>query len=374
MGKNNQSSGYVAVGNDDLSLVAPSTTSVINASLDDNTPVGPLMVSFLCPPDTHPLHKSAHKEIVSEVEYRKILALSKLRRQVKNIELPPPISPSLVRDIAFYGAAHLLSQYKKAKAISGNNKNDLMPNISPILYTYLSNDELDQYRVEIKNGRAYYEANGKLLKRGASRFVVINEQIYADTGEYGYILFHSFLSKGKSVAASGIFHINNDEGEITKISNESGHYRIPQDGFIDFLAYMLQQLNNPHLIFEDHTRKSIIRELCVLDLICDKKGFEPSELLTGVLNTRTPTYKEYYKSGSAVHRSQESIPSLPKAALNILRASGSPLRPPKPNRHRLFSSQSVLPTQDAEALITRSSSEDAIKPADLFMVYGRRPI
>lgn len=84
------------------------------------------------------------------------------------------------------------------------------------------------------------------------------------TGSYFYVgldgfemlcangCYHSDLSNGEDVAAAGVACF--EDGKLTSISNESGHYKPTSAEMLPFLRHIFEAAGNPELVFEDHSR------------------------------------------------------------------------------------------------------------------------
>lgn len=73
------------------------------------------------------------------------------------------------------------------------------------------------------------------------------------------IAHHSYLSNGKKVSSAGYLHINN--GILTMITNESGHYKPTNHGMLGDLEFYSLQSGNPGLLYEDHSQQKDTKQI-----------------------------------------------------------------------------------------------------------------
>lgn len=307
------SSGYVDLGDiklaplSDINSVAKSlsesnihgTSSLSTGPISTANPALSPSIIFPFPNDTHKLHESATVEYQNQentVNQLSVDDISRLQQIDRN---------------------QLLNHFVGALC----SKENIVDANTALQYlcTYPSKKELEKYQVEIKNEQVYYKHNKQRLSPGKYRFVAIEQTLYAVKGQLGIILYHSFLSEGQRVAASGILYIG-WQGYPTRISNESGHYRIDCDNFIDFLAYMLQRLNNPFLVFEDHTMPDTVREYNALQLVCAKKKLNLNIILPKAPVVLPNVFREYPKSADAKARTAaKTSPEVRLAVASLIR-------------------------------------------------------
>lgn len=231
---------------------------------------------FPFPADCYPLHESAYEERDSQTDYK-----------------PFPKALPFLRELIF-------------KVLIKQSYDKHLPTLSIIsLCAYLTESELSAYEIIIKDGEAYYKQTNKILAQGSYRFIAQNDKIYAVKGFNNPILFHSYLSQGKPVAAAGIFEVSRP-GHLYLISNESGHYRINKSDFMDFLGYMLQQLKNPQFQFEDYSEKGKITRYYAWPLVAEHKKIN-------IIWNGIATIEEKDKDWSASSKEQSQTPAVKKA-------------------------------------------------------------
>ena len=94
---------------------------------------------------------------------------------------------------------------------------------------YLKPEEREGYRVSVSDG-LLKDANGQPLNTGDRSHMVVMDKsgkIYAVPSET--LRNHSSFTSGNPVAAAGMIQVEN--GRITGLHNESGHYQLPLDYF-----------------------------------------------------------------------------------------------------------------------------------------------
>ena len=118
-----------------------------------------------------------------------------------------------------------------------NNPNNWLRGRSTV--KYLSESELEGYKLSIINGKIY-DANGKPFDTSVSQtwdrqnkaIFVVNEkgEMFASTYQKAGEFHHSSLGQGKPVAMAGEMEVVN--GNLKSISNRSGHYK-PKPEYLD---------------------------------------------------------------------------------------------------------------------------------------------
>jgi hypothetical protein len=105
----------------------------------------------------------------------------------------------------------------------------LVPDAVSMSVPYLSSEQRESYRVSVSDG-LLKDPNGQPLNTGDGSHMVVMDKsgkIYA--GSSAEVSHHSSFLSGNPVAAAGMMTV--EDGKVTGLYNESGHYQVPQDYF-----------------------------------------------------------------------------------------------------------------------------------------------
>jgi hypothetical protein len=105
----------------------------------------------------------------------------------------------------------------------------LVPDAISMHVPYLGRDQRENYRVSVANG-LLKDRQGQPLDTGTKAHMIVMDKsgrIYAGPSET--LRNHSSFLAGNPVAAAGMITLQN--GKVTGLYNESGHYQVPQDYF-----------------------------------------------------------------------------------------------------------------------------------------------
>ncbi|HEY6926071.1 MAG TPA: hypothetical protein VI653_21495, partial [Steroidobacteraceae bacterium] len=104
--------------------------------------------------------------------------------------------------------------------------------------TYLTPEQQAEKTVHIENGKFRY--SNEAVPEGKHIFVVTEDgRMIIGTPEEN-VIHHSSLAAGKPVRMAGELTLDKD-GNITSVSNQSGHYRPDADTFVKFLRALREQ-------------------------------------------------------------------------------------------------------------------------------------
>jgi len=104
--------------------------------------------------------------------------------------------------------------------------------------TYLTREQQDAKTVHIEDGKFRYP--GGAVPEGKHIFVVTQDGRMIVDQPKQYVIHHSSLADGQPVRIAGEFTLDKN-GNITSISNQSGHYRPDADTFLKFLGALRAQ-------------------------------------------------------------------------------------------------------------------------------------
>lgn len=148
----------------------------------------------------------------------------------------PLLSQFVGEDIQGFDNWYGRRKQKREKDVPGNRYGANAPAPLPPVH-YLSESEREESRVYTQGGKLV-DSNGTALE-GDYIFVVDQQGRLIASPPHEGVIHHSSLGAGKPVLTAGTIKVH--DGEVTMLSNQSGHYRPSTESFEHFVVALQQE-------------------------------------------------------------------------------------------------------------------------------------